>query len=114
MEAILLVMFNSILLVSGQILWKIGLRTERLNSIGGIIHALFSKYIFGGIVIYGFATIFWLMILQRYDLTKVYPLQSMCYILALIAGYFILHEPVTRNTIMGSIVVCVGIYIMFK
>lgn len=76
--------------------------------------AIFNKYIFSGLVIYGFATLLWFVILKRYDLTKVYPLQSMSYILAIILGYFILNETITRNTIIGSIIICAGIFVMSR
>lgn len=114
MEAILLVLLNCILLVSGQILWKIGLRNVKINSIGTLINAIFSKYIFGGLVIYGFATLLWFFLLKKYNLTKIYPLQSMSYILAIFAGYFILNESISKNMILGSLIICFGIFVMSR
>ena len=72
---------------------------------------MLNKYIIGGIFIYAIATIYWLYVLKRFELTKVYPLQSMSYILILITGYFILKEPITRNSIIGTVIICFGIYI---
>ncbi|GLC29645.1 EamA family transporter [Clostridium omnivorum] len=113
-EKFFLVFLNCILLVSGQILWKIGLRNIKIAGIKSLITAFFTPNIFGGLVIYGFATLLWFYILKRYDFTKVYPLQSMSYILALFAGYFILNETITRNTILGSLIICVGIFVLSK
>ena len=102
------------MLVSGQLLWKIGLRNIKIQSFGDLIAAIFSKYIFGGLIIYGFATLLWFVILKKYDLTKVYPLQSMSYILAIIAGYLVLNEAITKNTIIGSIIIVIGVFVVSR
>lgn len=102
------------MLVSGQILWKIGLQNIQLNSIKDVLAALVNKYIFTGIAIYGVATGYWLYVLKRFDLSKVYPLQSISYILVLIAGFFLLKEPITKNTVIGAIVICIGVFIIAK
>lgn len=102
------------MLVSGQLLWKIGLREVQLNSLKDIIAALFNKYIFSGIVIYGIATCYWLYILKKFDLIKVYPLQSLSYILVVISGYFILKEPLSKNTVIGTIIICIGVFFITK
>jgi len=113
-KAILLVLVNCILLVSGQILWKIGLRDLSFNGLKSIISILFNKYIFSGLVIYAVATFYWFYILKKYDLTKVYPIQSLSYVLALIFGYLILNENITKNSIIGTIIICIGVFIIAR
>lgn len=107
-----MVLVNCILLISGQLLWKTGLQGLQLNNVRDIVAAMFNKYIFSGIVIYVVATGYWLYVLKRYDLTKVYPLQSMSYILVLLAGFFLLKEPVTKHEIFGTIIICIGVYVI--
>ena len=102
------------MLVSGQILWKIGLREISFNGLKDVIPVLLNKYIFGGLVIYVVATFYWFYILSRYDLTKVYPLQSLSYVLAILFGYLILNEGITRNTIAGTIIICIGVVVITK
>ena len=112
MEAVLMVLVNCILLVSGQLLWKVGLRDLSFGSFKDIIAIGMNKYIIGGVVIYAIATVYWLYVLKKFDLTKVYPLQSMSYIIVLITGFLILKEPISRNSIIGTGVICIGIFIM--
>ncbi|MGL4742235.1 MAG: EamA family transporter [Sarcina sp.] len=100
------------MLVCGQLLWKIGLAQVSLGSVKEIFFALFNKYIFAGLLIYAFATIYWFYILKTHDLTKVYPLQSMSYIISLASGYFILHEKITTNNFIGTIVILIGVAII--
>lgn len=94
-----LIALNIILLVLGQALWKLGMNKVQLQlSFEGIIKVIFNPYIFSGIVIYGVATVIWLYILSKADLSKVYPLQSLCYVVAAIVAIVIFKEqiPVTR------------------
>jgi drug/metabolite transporter (DMT)-like permease len=114
MSAVLLVFINSILLSLGQTLWKIGLKQESMSTIKQLIHLLLNKYILGGIAIYFISTLYWFSILKKFDLTKVYPLQSMSYIFVLILGYLIVKEPITKNTIIGTVVIVLGVFIITK
>lgn len=100
------------MLVSGQTLWKIGLAEVSLGSVKEIFLALFNKYIFSGLIIYVVATIYWFYILKTNDLTKVYPLQSMSYIISLVMGYFILHEKINANTLIGTIIILIGVSVI--
>lgn len=102
------------MLVTGQILWKIGLKDISFTGIKDIFTILFNKHIFSGLAIYAVATFYWFYILKKYDLTKVYPLQSLSYILALFLGYFILNENITKNSIIGTIIICIGVFIIAK
>lgn len=97
--------------MAGQLLWKIGLKELNFSSLKDIVSVILNKYIIGGIVIYAIATFYWLYVLKKFDLTKVYPLQSMSYILVLITGYFIIKEPITKNSIIGTAIICFGIFV---
>jgi drug/metabolite transporter (DMT)-like permease len=68
----------------------------------------------GGIIIYIISTFYWFSILKKFDLTKVYPLQSISYIIVLMLGYIVLKEPITKNTVIGTIVIVVGVFIITK
>lgn len=102
------------MLATGQLLWKTGLKETSMGSLNDIIHLLLNKYMLGGIAIYITSTFYWFSILKKFDVTKVYPLQSMSYILVLILGYTILKEPVSKNTIIGTIIIVIGVFIITK
>lgn len=113
-NTIFLVILNCCLLVLGQILWKTGLKQVNLHSAKDYILLLFNVNVFSGLVVYVIATFIWFYILKKNDLSKVYPLQSMSYIIAMLAGYFFLHEHISRNTILGTIIICIGVFIIVK
>jgi drug/metabolite transporter (DMT)-like permease len=98
----------------GQILWKTGIKHETMGSVSEIVHLLLNKYMFAGILIYITSTFYWFYIIKKFDITKVYPLQSMSYLLVLVLGYVILKEPVTKNTIIGTLIIVLGVFIVTK
>jgi len=112
-KVIILIFINCLLLVTGQILWKTGLKKTGLQSITDYINLIINPYIFSGLAIYGFATVLWFYILKNNDLTKIYSLQSMSYIIALFFGYFFLNETISINTIVGTVIICAGITVMY-
>lgn len=98
----LLLILNILLLVCGQTLWKIGLKNKTLAfTFDSIINLIFNPYILCGVLLYGVATLIWLYILSNSDLSLVYPLQSLCYVLALFVSIFILNESVPTNRWIG-------------
>ncbi|XZM35378.1 EamA family transporter (plasmid) [Clostridium perfringens] len=111
-KAIFLVLLNCIMLVSGQILWKIGLKNTNMESLKDIILLMFNKYIFSGLLIYALATIYWFYIIKTNDLSKVYPMQSMSYIISLFMSYYLLKESISLNSIIGTMVILLGVFII--
>lgn len=107
----LLILLNTIVLVSGQFLFKFGLSSKDVSfqSLGAIIRLMFSPYIFSGLFLYAFATVLWLFILTRVQLSIAYPIQSIAYILAVFGAYFVFNEPITLYKIIGCIFIMIGV-----
>jgi drug/metabolite transporter (DMT)-like permease len=105
-----LIVLNTLILVTGQFLWKYGMMktTLKLDPLS-IIKILFSPFIFSGLVMYGFATILWLFILSRVPLSIAYPVQSIAYVLAVFGAYFIFNEPLSPTKIIGVILIILGV-----
>lgn len=106
-----LILLNTLILVSGQFLWKIGMMKQEpsFSSVGKIIKLLFSPYILSGLTLYGFATVLWLFILTRVPLSVAYPVQSLAYIFAVFGAYFIFNEPLGWTKIAGVLLIMVGV-----
>lgn len=105
----ILLLINIVLLVLGQILWKFGAKTLRLSfSFSNLIQILKSPYIIGGCILYLIATSLWIILLAKYPLSKIYPLQSLCYILGAIVGIVIFKEGFYINRIIGIGLIMLG------
>ncbi|MBD3921634.1 EamA family transporter [Paenibacillus sp. PR3] len=107
----LLLFGNVLLLVAGQILFKMGLqRTDGLHW----LRIAQSPAIWSGLVLYGVATLLWFAVLTRLPLSVAYPMQSMAYVLGLLAAWFIFDETLPFTKIAGCVVILFGVYLIAK
>ncbi|MDF2935461.1 MAG: hypothetical protein K0Q90_834 [Paenibacillaceae bacterium] len=108
---VVLILLNTIILVSGQFLWKMGMQQNpgSFGSLAGIFRLFLSPYVLTGLVMYGAATVLWFFILSRVPLSLAYPLQSVAYILAVFGAYFIFHEPLSAAKIGGCVLILAGV-----
>lgn len=101
MTAIGIVFLNVLLLVGGQLLWKLALTRQPLQSLDGLPQLMTHPFLWLGGLVYAAATIIWLFALSRYDLSRVYPLQSMAYVLGAFAGIWLFKESMTVHQWIG-------------
>ncbi|MGI9952109.1 EamA family transporter [Moorellaceae bacterium AZ2] len=106
MKIYLLVALNVLLLVGGQILWKLGI-SQRAD-LKAVVMALFTPYILGGLILYAIATVLWLYILSREQLSIVYPLQSTAYALGVLAAWLIFKEAIPLTRWIGVLFIFMG------
>ncbi|WP_442602021.1 EamA family transporter [Paenibacillus sp. KN14-4R] len=102
---------NIILLVIGQILFKIGLQQS-----GGLqwVKLILSPAIWSGLMLYGIATIVWFIVLSRLPLSVAYPMQSLAYVLAMFPAVWLFGEELTLTKVAGVIVILFGVYLIAK
>ncbi|WP_418792020.1 EamA family transporter [Phosphitispora sp. TUW77] len=112
MRTIVLIIFNVVLLTSGQILWKIGLTREGGLSLDNMVRVALSPFILGGLALYVVATVIWFMVLSRAELSYAYPLQSMAYILGVMAGWLLFRETVPMIRWIGVLVIIAGVILV--
>lgn len=102
----LLVAINVVLLVTGQVLWKIGI--GNVTSLKGVFMSLLSPYVISGIIIYGIATVLWLYILAKGKFSVVYPLQSTAYALGVFIAWIIFKETIPLTRWIGVVLIFAG------
>ena len=117
MKDFILLFFNVLLTVIGQILFKHGMNTVgRVNSIqdvlGKLTQAFLNPYILSGIAIYGFTTLVWLIILSRVKLSIAYPLLSSGYVLSILFSWLFFKESIPKIRIIGAVIICIGVYLV--
>ena len=117
MKDFILLFFNVLLTVMGQILFKHGMNTVgRVNSIrdvlGKLTQAFLNPYILSGIAIYGFTTLVWLVILSRVKLSIAYPLLSSGYVLSILFSWLFFKESIPKIRIIGAMIICIGVYLV--
>ncbi|CAH0120534.1 MULTISPECIES: EamA family transporter [unclassified Paenibacillus] len=108
----LLLALNILCLVAGQVVWKMGLDSQGGLHLNNIAAVLFSPLILLGIVLYGLATVLWLFVLSRLPLSAAYPLQSLAYVIGLVAAWQLFGEAVPPNRWLGAGVIVLGVMIV--
>lgn len=97
---------NVILLVTGQLLWKVGMSHQGQGPLWR--HALLSPAIWAGLMLYGLATVLWLFVLSRLPLAVAYPMQATAYVLGMVAARLLLGEMVSPASWLGGLLILLG------
>lgn len=78
------------------------------------VKVMLSPWIVGGLATYVVSVMVWLLVLARAEVSYAYPLASLGYISTALAGYWLLHEPLTFTRIAGIAVIITGVYLMSR
>jgi drug/metabolite transporter (DMT)-like permease len=113
-KLILIVLANVLLLVSGQVLWKLSLSRTPLQSMDNLLTVFLQPYLLLGCVLYGVATVLWFYALSHYDLSRVYPLQSIAYVLGALSGLVLFKEAMSYQQWFGLILLSSGAYLLAR
>lgn len=65
-------------------------------------------------MVYAFASVLWIYILNKGELSYVYPIQSTAFIFALIIGITIFKEDLSLTKVLGVLVICLGVIIITR
>ena len=108
-----------ILMCSGQILFKktaIELATMGINNSNNLLYLLFNvlkiPYFFIALFIYGFATFYWLYLLQKIPLSLAYPFTALAMVIIPILSVYLFKEAVNLSYWIGAFLIFLGIIII--
>ena len=114
MQVYALLGINMILLLTGQILWKLGVCDLKSITVQSLLACILSPLILSGLVLYGIATIIWLILLSREQFSIIYPLQSLSYILGVVAASTLFKEQIPLTRWLGVIVIIIGAFLITR
>ena len=115
-----LILTGVLLNSAAQIVLKQGMRAigsfaftwENIIPIG--VRTASNPFILLGIGFYGISVIVWLMVLSRVDVSYAYPMLSVGYIVAALAGKMFFGEPVDLVRWLGIVTICIGVYFITR
>lgn len=100
----------------GQVLIKAG--ANNLGSVKldmySIISLITNFYLFSGICLFSFSFILWIKVLTKNDLSCVYPMVSLSYIIVVLASKLFFNEAITTNKLIGILAIIIGIIVINK
>ena len=107
---VLSVTFNAI----AQLLLRIAMVDSSTASpsqplLSWVLALVLSPPLLGGLVLFGFSILAWLVVLSRLPVSIAYPMASLGYVVAALLGVVFLREPVHLLQIIGIIVICLGV-----
>jgi len=118
-KIILLVLLSEAITVIGQILFKkstntigaynLKVRSDRIRFLSEIFT---TPYLWLGLLAMGFGLIVWLLAIAQGNLSLVFPIGSLQYILILFLAHRFLGEKIDRMKFIGTLLVMVGIVLM--
>ncbi len=73
-----------------------------------------NKYFLLALVIYGAATVLWILALKRVDLNIAYPFMALAFVIVPMAGYLFLGESVSYKTFFGAALIIAGLIISVR
>jgi drug/metabolite transporter (DMT)-like permease len=77
-----------------------------------LIQAFLNPFVIGGIAVFGFTSMIWLVILSRVKLSIAYPMISLGYVLSIFLAWLFFKESVPKMRVVGAIVICIGVYLV--
>lgn len=113
---IILSLFQSLLLASGQVTLKLAMqKVPSFKWTWSVIklYVMDFWFLFTGIF-FGSATILWMYILKNYPLSESYPLTSFAYVFGLLAAVVIFHESVNFEKLAGVFLILIGAFLLIK
>lgn len=105
---------NIVMMCIGQLLFKYGTSGKSLDSIENIIRVMFQPVIIFALLDYVLATIVWLYVLTKLEISVAYPIQSMAIPLVSILSMVFFSENFAWSKIVGLVVMLIGIFIITR
>jgi undecaprenyl phosphate-alpha-L-ara4N flippase subunit ArnE len=116
LKLIILATFQIFLLASSQVFLKLAtLRMDKFSFTWTFFKNLLMNWqlAMSGVSIAA-ATIIWMYILKRFELSVAYPLISISYIFGMLAAIFIFHEAVPVTRWIGVALIMAGVVFLVK
>jgi multidrug transporter EmrE-like cation transporter len=115
-----LVLAEVLSLAGGQLLWKKGIDAAGgfmmpgESVLASIPRLLQSPAFLIGCGLYLVAMLLWFYLLARFDLSFIYPLVSLTFVVASLGGWLFLGEPLTVQRALGIAVIALGVTIVTR
>jgi len=115
MRSFLLVLFSVTMGATGQAILKMG--ADKLGNVfvspQSLLHDIFrivtNPQVLIAFAFYAAGFFTWMKALTKEDLSYVYPMASLSYVIAMFFSYFLFKEPITLNKWIGIILIIGGV-----
>ncbi|MBE0637407.1 MAG: EamA family transporter [Bacteroidales bacterium] len=119
-KVVVLSVLTTLLITSGQVLWKVGIQKAggfylpEQSIFENVFRILLNGWVFSGFVVYALATGFFMWLISKFDISLIIPITSVAFIYSLLAGYFIFHEQISLVRVFGVLLIIAGVFFVVK
>ncbi|MBN2058210.1 MAG: EamA family transporter [Candidatus Saganbacteria bacterium] len=107
-----------ILATMGQLLMKRGMMSFGAfpvsQLLSKIIPMFLNPYVFVGLACFGASAVTWLVVLSRMELSLVYPMVSVAYVIVALVSWIFFKENLTLVRWLGILVIMVGVFLISR
>lgn len=108
---------GAILLAStGHLLIKLGLiaavQTPAGSALEHMVHTLLQPAVFFGLGIYGIGTLLWISAVSRRNISFLYPLTALNYVIVSVGGHIWFGEKISAGRWLGIAIVVLGVALL--
>ncbi len=105
-----LALLTVVILAVGQILFKMA--ASQLSGTGAVwLAALRSWPLWAGLLLYGIATVLWLLLLRHVPLRLAYPFVGLAFVFVPLMAHWCLGETLHPYTLWGALLISVGVVV---
>ncbi|HEV3156107.1 MAG TPA: EamA family transporter [Candidatus Baltobacteraceae bacterium] len=102
---------------AGQILLKIGVRSAALPSDSlehpnELLNMLLNPYVAAGVFAYAASMVLWLAAINGQELSRVYPMAALGYVLVTIVSVKLFHDEITVWKVAGIALIILGVIVL--
>lgn len=110
---ILLLIISILIAVIAQLFFKaFSLAPKSVDE--NLFYQLFDYKLITGFSLYFISAVLYIISLKKIDLSVAYPSISLSYIFVIVLSHVIFNEPLTAYKIAGSILIALGVSLMWK
>ena len=101
-----------------QICFKLGLTARQADPgatlAQSVLGALLNPGVLGGLALYGFGTLVWLLVLSKVEVSKAYPFVGLSFVVTAVLGHLIFKDDLNALRIGGIALVIAGIALVAR
>ncbi len=106
------------LAIAGQLLMKRGMMSFGTFPVSqlivNIIPMFLNPWVFVGLVCFGLSSVFWLVVLSRMELSLVYPMVSVAYVIVALLSWYFFRENLSVIRWAGIAVIVMGVVLISR
>lgn len=109
---VVMLVLYSVMLASGQILFKMAAEAARAEGGSFFVALLFEPKFILAVALYGLLTLLWTWILSQVPLSRAYPLVALAFVVTPVLGSLLLGERLSGTVMLGTGLVLAGLMVV--